>query len=197
MRIGVRLEDLPDAVDLVHAPRVVALQHVAELLAGVHRPRVDRRERVLAREPSFARGEPQLLAEQVHHVGAVGLVEHREVGTQPERAAVEAEQPVGDRVERPAPHPLGLALAGRAFGPGEHLARGAPAERQQQDPLGAHAALDQVADAAGEGGGLPGPGARHDQQRSVAEEHGGALLRIQVVEHVFEAYIPGCARSTT
>ena len=193
----VRLEDLPDAVDLVHAPRVVTLQHVGELLAGVHRPRVDRRERVLAREPSFPRGEPQLLAQQVHHVGTVGLVQHREVGTQAERATVEAEQPVGDRVERPTPHALGLALAGRTLRAREHLACGAPAERQQQDPLRAHTAFHQVSDATGEGGGLAGPGAGHDQQRSVAEQHGGALLRVEVVEHVFEAYISGCTRSTT
>jgi hypothetical protein len=33
---GVRLEHLPDAVGLVDAPRVVALQHVAQLLARVH-----------------------------------------------------------------------------------------------------------------------------------------------------------------
>ena len=62
--------------------------------------------------------KPELLAQQVHHVGAVGLVEHREVGTQAERAPVEPEQPVGDGVERPAPDALGLALARRAMRPG-------------------------------------------------------------------------------
>ena len=111
-------------------------------------------------------------------------------GRSPSGRPVETEQPVGDRVERATPHALGLALAGRAFGPREHLAGGSPAERQEQDPLGPHAALDQVADPAGERGRLAGPGARHDQQRTLAEEHGGALLRIEVVEHVFEAYNP-------
>ena len=69
----------------------------------VDRPRVDRRQRVLAREAPLAVASPSSLADQVHQVGGVGLVEHREVGTQAERAPVQPQQPVGDRVERPAP----------------------------------------------------------------------------------------------
>ena len=137
-------EDLADAVGLVDAPRVVALEHRVELRARVHDPRVDRRERLLAREPPLARGEAELLAQQVHHVGAVALVEHREAGGQAERAAVEAEQPVGDRVERAAPDAAGVAMAALALGALEHLAGGAPAEGQQQDALRADAALQQA-----------------------------------------------------
>ena len=194
---GVRLEHLADAVAFVDAPRVVALEDLAQFLPGVHRPRVDRRERVLAREPPLPAGEAELLAEQVHHVGRVGLVEHREVGPESERTPVQPDQAVRDGVERAAPHMRGVAVTAHAFGAREHLAGCTAAEREQQDPLRSHAALHQVTDARCERGGLPGPGTRHDQQRTVAEQRRRSLLRVEVVEHVFEAYNPFDARSRT
>ena len=55
LALGVGAEDLADAVGLVEAPGVVALQDVAELLAGVDGARVDRGERLLAREAAILR----------------------------------------------------------------------------------------------------------------------------------------------
>ena len=54
LAFGVGAEDVSDPLGLVEAPRIVAPQHVDEPLAGVHRPRVDRRERVLPWEPALA-----------------------------------------------------------------------------------------------------------------------------------------------
>src|SRR3989442_9732759 len=102
----------------------MALEHVAELLARVHGSRVDRREGLLPREPPLASAETKFVADEVHHVGSVCLIEHREVGTDPERAAVHAQQPVRDRVESSTPYATGLSIAGRALGAREHLAGG-------------------------------------------------------------------------
>ena len=55
LALGVGAEDLADAVGLVEAPGVVALQDVAERLAGVDGAGVDPGERLLAREASLPR----------------------------------------------------------------------------------------------------------------------------------------------
>ena len=80
----------------------MAFQHIGEPLSGVHGAGVDPCERFLPREATLPRAEPELVAEQVHHVGRVGLVEHRERGIEAEGPSVQAQQPVGDGVERAA-----------------------------------------------------------------------------------------------
>ena len=67
-------------------------------------------------------------------------------GAQPERATVQPQQPVGDRVEGAAPDASAAARPpAERSARRQHLARGAPAEREQQDPLRVDAGLDQVA----------------------------------------------------
>ncbi len=189
LALGVALEDRADRLALLRAPRVLALEHLGELGAAVHGARVDVGERVLAREPPLALAEPQLAADQVHQVGRVGPVQDREAGGQAERPAVEPEQPVGGRVERAAPDPAERAVAGQLLGAREHLAGGAARERQQQDPLGRDAAIDQVRDPAGERPGLARAGPGDHQQRPAEVLDGRSLLRVEAlhrVEHAFE-----------
>ena len=162
------------------------MQDVGEPLAGVHRPRVDRRERVLAGEPALARGEPELVAEEVHHVGAVGLVEDGEVGRETERATVEAEQPVADRVERAAPDATGSSfVASRAAR--ETISRAArrlnvrSRIRSGRVPRSISEATRAASVIV-----LPLPAPATIEQRSLAVADGGLLLRVQVLEHAFE-----------
>src|SRR5215831_19435107 len=95
---------------------------------------MDLRERLLPREAFGAGGVAELVAKEVHHVGAVGLVEDGERRRQTERLAMDAEEPVRDRVEGTAPDAARLAMAG-ALGAVEHLAGGPAAEGEQQDPF--------------------------------------------------------------
>ncbi len=183
---GVGGEDLADAVDLVEAPWVVVLQYVGERIAGVHGAGVDRGERLLAWEPPFARAEPQLVTEQVHDVGAVGLIQHREVRTKAQRAAVQAQQSVRDGVEGAAPHTPGVGRLGDALGPRQHLASGAPTEGEEQEPFGAHTLGQQPGDPGRERRGLARAGAGDDQQRTVAVRRGRPLGVVEIrPEHVF------------
>ena len=59
----------------------------------------------------------QLRAHQREQVGRIGLIEHREVRVEAEGAAVAAEHPVADGVERAAPHATGHVLTGEGLGP--------------------------------------------------------------------------------
>ena len=82
----------------------------------------------------------------------------------------------------------------------EHLARGAAREREQQDPLGRHAAVDQAGDPAGQRPRLAGAGAGHDQQRPAEVLDGLALLGVEAlerVEHAFEQHRGGSDRART
>ena len=103
---GVFGEDGADAIGVVGAPGKAAFQDRAEALAGVDHARIDGHQGVFAREAAlFAFIAPGLLfaADQVHQVGHIGLVEHREVGREAERSTVLAQEAIGDGVERPAP----------------------------------------------------------------------------------------------
>ena len=185
LAFGVDLEDRSDVADLLGAPRVLGLEDLGELDLRVHGPRVDVGERLLAREAPLALAEAELAADQVHQVGRVRPVEHGEAGRQAERASVEPQQPVRRGVERAAPHPPEPALAGQALGPGEHLAGRPARERQQQDALGRHAAVDQPGDPAGERPGLPRARARHHQERAAEVLDRGPLFGVQGLEHAF------------
>jgi hypothetical protein len=183
--LGVGPEDLPDPLRLVEAPGVPTFQHVGERLTRVHGPRIDRGERVLAREASLAGRVSELVAQEVHHVGTVGLVEDGEVGGEAERAAVEAQQPVADRVERPTPDAAGLART-QAGRPRDHLASRPPAEREQKDALGPRAPFDQGGDSRCQRHRLSAARSGDDQQGALAVTDGGLLLRVQLLEHAFE-----------
>ena len=94
-----------------------------------------------------------------------------------------------DRVERAAPHargrrPVGSGAAQEPVHPAKQLGRGPPSEGEQEDALGGHPPGDELSHAVGEGGGLPGAGAGHDEQRTAAVvEHRLALLVVERLEH--------------
>jgi hypothetical protein len=97
---------------------------------------------------------------------------------------MDAQEAVPDRVERAAPRPPGVG-ADEASGPREHLSSRPPTEREQEDPLGARASLDQRGHPRRQRHRLAAAGPGDDQQWSVAVQDRGALFRVQVVEHAF------------
>lgn len=115
-------------------------------------------------------------AEQLHRIA---LVEHGEALVQSDGTTLDAQQPVGDGVERPAPDPFGGGLFGELAGSGQHLLGGAPGECQQQDPLRRHAPLDQMSDPRRERPGLAGAGTGDDQQRRPLVGHRRSLGGIE------------------
>ena len=163
LALGVGAQDLADAVDVVGAPRIVPSDHVVELAPGVHHPGMDLSERLLPREAPLLLRVPELVAQQVQHVGCVGLVEHGESGRQTERPAMDPKQPVGDRVECAAPDAVGVAMPTGLGCPLEHLAGCAPAEGQQQQPLGSNTPVEQLSDTGRQGGCFPRAGSGHDE----------------------------------
>ena len=134
------------------------------------------------------------MADHVQHVLGVGLVHDREVGAEPGRLGVDAQQAVGDGVERAAPDAAGRRRRRAATmrrGALEHLLGRAAGEGQQQDALGVDARGDQVGDAVGERARLAAAGAGDDQQRAVAVRDGLALLGVQLVQPRI-VFVSGC-----
>ena len=86
---------------------------------------------------------------------------------------------MGGPVKRSAVH-APAARADEAFRAREHLLRGAAREGQQEDALGARAAIDQVRDAIDERACFSRAGSGHDQERPVAVRGGGELLGVQL-----------------
>jgi hypothetical protein len=130
---GVDGKDVANAVHLLGTPRVGELEHRAQTKAGVDHPRIDRHERVLAREATLAlldHAELQLAANQIQQVGHVGLVEHSEVGREAQRSTVQPKQTIGHGVEGAAPDLRDAPTRDEPIGACEHLARGAARERQ-------------------------------------------------------------------
>ena len=79
---GVFGENSANAVDILGAPRIGALQNCAQTFFRVDHARIDRDQGVLARKTPFvfvARGMV-LATNEVHQVGHIGLIEHSEVG---------------------------------------------------------------------------------------------------------------------
>ena len=75
--------------------------------------------------------------------------------------------------------------------PVEHLARRAAGERQEQDPLGRRAALDEAGDARAERGRLPGARAREHEQVSAEMVGSRALLLVEAGERAIFGYLGG------
>ena len=90
-----------------------------------------------------------------------------------------AEQPVRGGVEGAAVH--GAARApDEALGAAEHLLRGTPRERQEEDAFRADPRLEQVRDAVHQRARLARAGSGDDQQRSVGVRRRLQLRRIQL-----------------
>ncbi len=126
--------------------------------------------------------EVQLAADQGHQPLGVGLIVDRERGWVAEALRLPAQDADARGVERHDPHGPGpradqhghprCHLAGRLVGEGDgqDLAR-------QDVPRG-----EQVGDPVGQHPGLPGPRARHDEQRAARVDHRSPLLRVQPVQ---------------
>ena len=194
----VALEDGPDAVGLLGAPREGALQDGRQPLAGVDDPVVDGGQGGRLGETAAAAdvGEPEVVADEAEQLHGVALVEDGKARVDAQAAAVEAEHPVGDGVEGAAPHPPGGARAGdvaswrldshQPGGPAEHLLRRPTAEGEQAHPVRVDTGAQQAGHPVGERARLAGAGARQDEQRSAVVLDGGHLLWVQV-EHAFAA----------
>jgi hypothetical protein len=74
---------------------------------------------------------------------------------------------------------LAAALADQMFNPAQHLLRGAARKGEEQNRTRSHTAFDQSRDAINQGAGLARACACHYQQRTVAMNHSGELLRIE------------------
>ena len=191
LTFDVRPEDQADPVHVVDAPRVPTLDDVVQPDPGVDDAGMDRGQRVLPREAPASRREPELLPKEVHHVCPVGLVEDGEGRGEAERAAVDPQEAIRDRVERPAPHAPGVGAAGHPLRAGQELFRGAAAVREEQDPFRRDRAFgDEPGHARGERRRLARAGPRHDQQGPLAVGGRRPLLGVELirVEHVFEEY---------
>ena len=154
-----------------------------EPLLGVHDPAGDRGDGVRAGEPPAAGaalgGQAQVGADQPRKLHRIARVEHGERRIDAHERPVAPQEPVAHGVERAAPHPFGA----RPDAP-EHLGRGPAAEREQADPLGGDAAVEQVLDPGRQHAGLAAPGAREHQQGPVAVGGRVSLGRVEV-EHAF------------
>ncbi len=174
-------EDGADRFDLLLAPGEVPSKDNRELLSGIHCPRVDCPQGVLAGEAPLPGAQAHVVSDQVEEIGRVGLVQHREVGGDPDGPTVQAKQPITERVEGAAPHLAADPSSDHPLGPGEHLSSGPARERQQQDPLGTNAPVDELGHAAREGEGLDAPRTGHHEEGTADVGDGGPLLRVQLV----------------
>ena len=176
------------------APGEAALEQRLELLAAVHRPRIDRKAGPLAGEPALGLREPELVPDAVHQVGGVAAVVHGEGGVEAERRGMFAQDADADAVEGAGPGKAGdhrgrrraEDLAGDALDAPDHLLRRLPGEGHQQHPPRVGAREDQMRHTVRQRAGLAGARTRDDQQRTrdlaVAMQHGAALGFVQPVE---------------
>src|SRR6185436_11592376 len=143
--LDVAAEQLRQLVAPVAAPGEYLVERLRERLAAVDAVGIDRQAGVLAWKALLFPGEPELLPQKIQQIGGVAAIEHRERRLQPDDLRVLAQQPVADRVIGPGPEqPRRIAPGTRvwigpqrfsadAFRAAQHLLRGAPRERQQQD----------------------------------------------------------------
>jgi CubicO group peptidase (beta-lactamase class C family) len=89
---------------------------------------------------------------------------------------------MGDGVERPAPDPASGGGIGGPAGSAEHLGGGASGEGEQEDALGLDPPPEEGGDPGRQRLRLAGPGAGHDEQRTVAMVDDPPLGGVQVVE---------------
>ena len=114
----------------------------------------------------------------------LGPAEHAEVVLEPDLERVPPQQAVAEGVEG-GDLDVGVAVGDELVDALLHLGRGLVREREREDLFGAGAALgDQPGDAAGDDGGLAGPGAGHDEQRAGIM---GDSLALGVIETIQDA----------
>ncbi len=178
---GVPAEDLADLVRVVGAPRELSPQDLGQWLLGVGDPRQDRPERGCPREPLAAREVcDDLGPDQAEQVDGVALVEDGEAVVQADRPGLAAQDLVTDRMERSPVDVPGRVVAAGSAGPPDHLRRGPPGERQQQNALRADPLGDERGHPCGEGAGLARARAGDDQQRPAPMLDGADLVGVEV-----------------
>ena len=101
-------------------------------------------------------------------------------GAIPAGGAVAPQEPVRGRVEGAAVHALTRREPTSRSTRDSISCDGAARERQQEDPLGRHPAIDQVRDAMDERTRLAGPGAGDDEQRPVAVRRARPLCLVEL-----------------
>ena len=161
----------------VAAPGERVAQHLGQAGLGVNHPRVDRHAGRLLRKAAPRGGEAEALAQDVDQVLGFAPVVDRERRIEAERRGVGAQQPGADGVEGAAPGQMRRAAGRRQAerlvqdpaDPALHLDRGAPRERQHQDPRRVGAGKHQPGHPGGEGQGLARAGAGDHQQRPVRQ----------------------------
>ena len=121
----------------------------------------------------------EVIAQEDHLLGAG---EDAELGSEPQLERVLLDQPVAEGVEGGDLH-VGVAVGHEGVHALFHLRRRLVGEREREDLGGARATgRDEVGDAAGDDGGLAGPGARDDEQRTGLVSDRRRLGRIQPLE---------------
>ena len=179
----------------VAAPGKRLRQQPLDLDPGVDRVRVDRKTGRLLGKAAVLLGETQLVPYQVHQIGGVAAIEHREIGIEADRLGVQAQEAVADGMEGAGPcdcaGQIRMAPGADPFDPAGHLLGRAARECEQQNAPRVGPAKDQMSDAMRERVGLARARAGDDQERSSRrravvgrhiESDRGALRLVQALE---------------
>ncbi len=160
------------------APGILFLQGLLERQPRVDAIGVDRETGVLAGKALVLGRKTQLMTDDVHEVGGVATVQHREILVQAQVFGGQAQNAAAHGVESPRPQqPRGDApvsrLAALLHGlrhdllrAPNHVLRRPPRERQHENTRRIDAVQDQVRSAVRERVGLSGAGACQDEQRA-------------------------------
>ncbi len=146
---------------------------------GVDVARVDVPQGLLLGESSLSRSNAEGGAREAQEILGIAFVENGEVTGKAGRGAELTQKPVAGCVKRPA-------VDTRACGPDEplgtreHLVRGAPRERQQENTIRTNASPDQVGDTVHKCSRLTRAGACNDEERTIGMRGGGGLFPIQL-----------------
>ena len=192
LAVGVRLEQPLQPLLVLAEPGKVISQDLAERQPSVDAAAVDGHAGFFQREELRGLGELQLVSQQAHEVFGIPSIVDGEARRQADGLAVAAEQPHGDRVERPAPHLAdrqgGLRLGGAMLlpcclpndrlGATEHFGGGPAGKGKKQDAGGKGPIADEVRHPARQRGGLAGPRPGDDHERAVAVLGGLLLLGV-------------------
>ena len=197
--VDVGREEPPERLGVLAAPRERVGEDGGERPARVDGARVDREARRLLRKTTRTAREREALAEKMEQVLRVGAVVDGERGVEADGGGDAAQQPRADAVEGAAPRQPRRALqrgetervVQRTADATLHLERGAPREREQQQPVRVGTGEDEAGDPRGERHRLARARPGDDEQRGrllrrrtvVDAESGGAPLRVvQAVE---------------
>ncbi len=194
--IHVGREEAAEVLHLLLAPREVFCDRLLHRLTGVDAAAVDIGAGALEWEAAIVLGQPQLGAQHAHEVFGIGSVEDGEGRVKPDGAAVQAEEPGGDRVKcappdlargrrprsgRGAPLRAGLGIEAPQYliDTSQHLCGGPAGESEQQDAPRVAAHSYAVGHTMSEGSCLAGARAGDHQQGLASVKYGCPLLVVE------------------